>query len=128
MPWRYVNTVPRHPTLTCLVEETAITIHLTQDGGGADTFNLACTDCTDTMIHEGLFSLRFTNLVPFSTYTFSATTLAGSQPGNRKESEAAERKCTASVGRKLLLHVRSIMHHMLVCTLLVKQERFNIII
>ncbi|KAI0219782.1 hypothetical protein LSAT2_028690 [Lamellibrachia satsuma] len=99
-----VLTVPRHPTLTCLVEETAITIHLTQDGGGADTFNLACTDCTDTMRHEGLFSLRFTNLVPFSTYTFSATTLAGSQPGNRKESEATERKCTASVGRKLLLH------------------------
>jgi len=95
--------VPREPTLRCLVEETAITIFLTQGAGRADTFTLTCSDCPDTKTHENVTSHRFTGLVPYTTYTFSATAVAGRQTAGDKESEVAQIRCNASVGRMLLL-------------------------
>ena len=83
------------------MEETAITIFLTQDVGLADTFTLTCSDCPNSNLHEDVRSHRFTGLVPYTTYTFLATSLAGGH--DRKESKAADIKCTASVGRTLTL-------------------------
>ena len=95
----FVSTVPDKPTLQCIVEKEAITIDITKGAGKVDKFSLTCTNCNDTSRHEDeIHQHRYTNLVPYTTYTFKATAIAG--PNYRKESAETEMSCKANEGRK----------------------------
>ena len=107
-------TVPNVPTLSCIVEETALTVHVTKAAGVADNFTLSCRECNDTLVHEGISSRRYANLVAYTSYSFTATAIAGSQSAFKKESAVAEIQCNTSVGRKYKYRIYKIMLHCLV--------------
>ena len=97
----YFSTVPNEPTLQCIVEEEAITIDITKGAGKVDKFSLTCSNCNDTSRHEDeIHQHRYTNLVPYTTYTFKVTAIAGSQSNHLKESATFTKTCKTSEGRE----------------------------
>ena len=97
----YFSTVPNKPTLKCAEEEEAITIDITKGAGKVDKLSLTCSNCNDTSRHEDeIHQHRYTNLVPYTTYTFKATAIAGSQSNHLKESAIFTKTCKTSEGRE----------------------------
>ena len=97
----FLSAVPNKPILQCTVEQDAITIGITRGDGIADKFSFVCGNCNDTSQHDdGITSLRYTSLAPYTWYTFVATAIVGSEGNNRKESAETKLTCQTNEGRK----------------------------
>ena len=80
-----------------------MTVFITRGDGKVDKFSLTCSHCNDTSRREAepnSINTRYTNLVPYTTYTFKATAIAGTASNHRKESDIASIECATNEGRK----------------------------
>ena len=82
-----------------------MTVFMTKGDGKVDKFSLTCSNCSDTSRREdkpNSIKTRYTNLVPYTIYSFKATAIAGTESNHRKESSIASIDCKTSEGRKYL--------------------------
>ena len=80
-----------------------MTVTITKGDGKVDKFSLTCSKCNDTSRREDEtdnIKTRYTNLVPYTTYSFKGTAIAGTEANHRKESDIASLDCKANEGRK----------------------------
>ena len=80
-----------------------MTVTITKGDGEVDKFSLTCSNCNDTSRREdkpNSIKTRYTNLVPYTTYSFKATSIAGTESNHRKESDITSIDCKANEGRK----------------------------
>ena len=57
-------------------------VTITKGDGKVDKFSLTCSNCIDTSRREAepnSIKTRYTNLVPYTTYSFKATAIAGTE-------------------------------------------------
>ena len=82
-----------------------MTVTITKGDGNVDKFSLTCSNCNDTSRREDetdSINTRYTNLVPYTTYSFKATAIAGTESEHRKESDITFIECATNEGRKYL--------------------------
>ena len=80
-----------------------MTVIITKGDGNVDKFSLTCIKCNDTSRREDdtdSIKTRYINLVPYTTYSFKATAIAGTQSNHRKESSITYIQCKTNEGRK----------------------------
>ena len=82
-----------------------MTLTIIKGDGKVDTFSLTCSNCSDTSRREAepnSIITRYTNLVPYTTYSFNATAIAGTESNHRKESDIVSVDCKTNDGREYL--------------------------
>ena len=82
-----------------------MTVTITKGDGNVDKFSLTCSNCNDTSRREAApnsINTRYNNLVPYTTYSFKATAIAGTESNNRKGSDIVPVDCKTNDGREYL--------------------------